>query len=184
MTSSQDALPLDMADDRQSARRQVSANVRATGQTDHDVQQDQRQHIAGGQPLPPDASMSPTAATASSNGRRPSDLSSYAHAMLQHTKQQMDATNGSPPPAHLRVAGPAGAASYRHEQENGDHGSRTPRHHRGSSQSQSQSPSRSQHHHRHSSNNYSGNSSRSSSMRHGHRTSLTNGTTAALPNGI
>ncbi|CAK7240220.1 MAG: hypothetical protein STHCBS139747_001658 [Sporothrix thermara] len=185
-----------MADDRQSARRQVAVSVRATGQTDRDLQQDQRQHIAGGQPLPPDASMAPSSMSASSGGgassigggrRRPSDLSSYAHAMLQHTKQQMDATNGSPPPAHLRVAGPAGAQRHRDDQYNGDNdGSRSHRHRR--SGSHSQSPSRSQHHHRistsNNNNNYSGASSRSSSIRHGHRMSTANGTTSALPNGI
>ncbi|CAK7235371.1 hypothetical protein SBRCBS47491_009270 [Sporothrix bragantina] len=182
MTSHQ-TYPLDMADDRQSARRQVTVSVRATGQTDRDAQQDQRQHIAGGQPLPPDASMMPSSATGgvtSSSGRRPSDLSSYAHAMLQHTKQQMDATNGSLPPAHLRVAGPAGVQ----RQDDGDNnGSHSHRHSR--SGSQSQSPSRrSQHHHNHrSTNDYSGTSSRSSSILHGHRASMSNGTTA-LPNGI
>ncbi|CAK7207686.1 hypothetical protein SEUCBS139899_010497 [Sporothrix eucalyptigena] len=160
----QDTLPLDMADDHQSARRQVTVSVRATGETDRDIQQDQRQHIAGGQPLPPDASMSPTASSAS--GRRPSDLSSYAHAMLLHTKQQMDATSGSPPPAYLHVAGPAGAG-HRHELGNSRHSH------------QSQSPSRSQHHHQN-----SGVSSRSSSIRHGHRQSVPNGMTSALPNGI
>ncbi|CAK7563442.1 MAG: hypothetical protein SEPTF4163_001311 [Sporothrix epigloea] len=180
--SQHDMLPFDMADDRQSARRGVNVSVRATGQTDRDAQLDQRQHIAGGQPLPPDVSMPTTAVSSSTNARRPSDLSSYAYAMLQHTKQQMDATNGSPPPAHLHVAGPAGAMS-RHEMDQADNDTHSHHRHRRSG-SQSQSPSRSQrHHHHHNTNNYSGTSSRSSSIRHGNRIS-TNGTTTTLPNGI
>ncbi|CAK7263382.1 hypothetical protein SEPCBS119000_000443 [Sporothrix epigloea] len=179
--SQHDILPLDMADGRQNARRGVTVSVRATGQTDRDAQDDQRQHIAGGQPLPPDASMHTTAAASSRSSRRPSDLSSYAYAMLQHTKQQMDATSGSPPPPHLHVAGPAGNRS-RHEAEQAANGSQTHYRHRRSG-SQSRSPGRSQRHRYHNTNEYSEASSRSSSIRHGHRTSA-NGTTTTLPNGI
>ncbi|CAK7274054.1 hypothetical protein SEPCBS57363_005964 [Sporothrix epigloea] len=180
--SQHDMLPFDMTDDRQSARRGVNVSVRATGQTDRDAQQDQRQHIAGGQPLPPDVSMSTTAATSSTKTRRPSDLSSYACAMLRHTKQQMDATNGPPPPPHLHVAGPAGAMSRQEMEQNYNDTQSHHRHRR--SGSQSQSPNRSQrHHHHHNTNNYSGTSSRSSSIRHGDSTSA-NGTTTTLPNGI
>jgi hypothetical protein len=179
----------DMAADRQD-RRQVTVSVRptdaATGHPDVcDPQQDQRQH-AGGQPLPPtgrgDGAAVPEERSTTRSVRAPSlsNLSDYARSMLMHTKQQMDATSGSPPPVHLHVAGPAGngqryrsgslSMSMNAGPVSSSHNTSSyanPSYSRGTSQSTS--PSRSQHHHNH------------SSHRHLHRSSLVNGT---LPNGI
>ncbi len=71
-------------------------------------------------PLPPELAMPPPPPSP------PSNLSDYARVMLQHTKQQMDATPGSPPPSHIHVAGPAG----RQQQDQRDHDHHQNRQHR------------------------------------------------------
>lgn len=193
MNSQGSIAAIDMATDQH--RRQVTVSVRPTdnnnaGELDvRDSRQDQRQHIAGGQPLPPGSSPMPPAASSDSNNnggdnerttrsaRVPSlsNLSDYARSMLLHTKQQMDATSGSPPPAHLHVAGPAGDQRYRGGSLDMGSNNNAPvsSSHASSSYSRgtslSTSPGRSQHHH-------------NSHHRHAHRASLVNGT--AMPNGI
>ncbi|KAL1891544.1 hypothetical protein Sste5346_007636 [Sporothrix stenoceras] len=188
---------IDMAADHQ-GRRQVTVSVRPTDNVSgygesadvRDPQQDQRQHVAGGQPLPPGDAVNASSPTepidigiTTRSARAPSlsNLSDYARSMLLHTKQQMDATSGSPPPAHLHVAGPAGDQRYRSGSLNSSsnnnpvgsshntstHNSSYNSYSRG--MSQSTSPSRSQHHHT------------NSPHHHAHRQSLVNGT---LPNGI
>ncbi|KIH88401.1 hypothetical protein SPBR_07899 [Sporothrix brasiliensis 5110] len=181
---------IDMAAN-QPSRRQVDVDVHPTDintaeSNIRDPQQDQRQHIAGGQPLPPDSvQMAPAdegagaSTTRSARTSSLSNLSDYARFMLLHTKQQMDATPGSPPPAHLHVAGPAGdGPRYRsgsltmsersqgHDRASSTHN--TSSYSRGASQSTS--PGRSQHHHN------------NSPHHHAHRTALANST--ALPNGV
>lgn len=70
--------------------QQFNASSRQTQSNGADAyrEHDQRQH-GNGQPLPPGSDMAPSSPTA------PSDLSSYARLMLQHTKQQLDATSAS-----------------------------------------------------------------------------------------
>lgn len=189
MNSQGSVAAIDMATDHQD-RRQVTVSIRptnnTTGESDvRDPQQDQRQHVAGGQPLPPGDSGVSSSSTEPINigittrsARAPSlsNLSDYARSMLLHTKQQMDATSGSPPPAHLHVAGPAGNGQrYRSGSLTNSSSNNNPvgSSHNTSScsrgTSQSTSPGRSQHHHN------------NSPHRHAHRQSLTNGT---LTNGI
>ena len=92
--------------DRAAQQLNASSQLSQSGPADSYREQDQRQH-AGGQPLPPGSGdMAPSSPTA------PSNLSDYARLMLQHTKQQLDATSASPPPPHIRVAGPLGHSQH------------------------------------------------------------------------
>lgn len=100
----QNSIPINRANDGQSRSQITTVDFRAPGENDRDAQHDLRHHNSGGRHFPPDTAMSISLDT----GYRPSDLSAYARSMLRYTKRQLDAASGSPPPPHLRVAGPAG----------------------------------------------------------------------------
>ncbi|OAA61129.1 hypothetical protein SPI_05153 [Niveomyces insectorum RCEF 264] len=125
--------------------------------------QDQRQHSTGYPQADSQEHMRGRAESqgSSMNSSPPvhSELSAYARSMHRHTKQQMEATSGSPPPSHIHVAGPLSNHVQQQQHYRGHHHNyqQHPHHHVYGSEGSidhngdpdSSNRGQRQHHHRH-----------------------------------